>query len=203
MWMLLMLDLITQRYRNYLREVTPLIAKRGVAYFEKQRFGIQDEQQEDYLCLLEDLGQLEVFLWLLEWKAYEQNTFFARYDAAGCQVYTWPSMLPEAAMLEACAPKKKPCDPCGEKHSLCKEQFYDRNKRCQPCCPEVNVQKPAKKGGWIARFHCRGIEIRPALEQWGAYPLQRQPDGISYMHVESGTRPCDGNLFIINKYRRP
>jgi hypothetical protein len=51
----------------------------------------------------------------------------------------------------------------------------------------------------VKHFHCQGIDIRTILRKFGVLPLEGKPDGIDYMHIESGNPPCDNKLFQINK----
>jgi hypothetical protein len=51
----------------------------------------------------------------------------------------------------------------------------------------------------VKHFHCQGIDIRSILRKFGVLPLGQKPDGIDYMHIESGNPPCDNRLFQVDK----
>jgi len=49
-------------------------------------------------------------------------------------------------------------------------------------------------------FNCNhAIDLVPLLKVVGAYPLGVNPDGISYMIIDTSADPCDDNIFEVNK----
>lgn len=128
---------------------------------------------------LEMLMLLQVYLSLLEWKAYHNNRHFLQIDDNGCPQYVYPSMLPEAELLIKC-------------------EIEPEN----PCCGCASHSHKQTGKGIIDNFYCLNINILPALQAIGVYPLNTVPDGISYMVVESTPTPCNNDAFEVDKPRQ-
>lgn len=142
------------------------------AYLINKKWGMETD-----VCAMKELKRLRTFGLLLEWKTSHINQHHLQYDSNGCPILCHPSQLPEAALFEPCQ-KEKP--------------------KCCDCCGET--EKPPI-GGWIQRFNCLHVNIKPALTAWGHWPTNRFPDGISYMEVNGNTGTCSPNIFEVSKLR--
>ena len=119
-------------------------------WFELSKWGVDDNNK---LELLKEFGILYLYLGMLEWKAYEQNTFFLEHDEDNCPIYQYPSTVADEETIKCL----------------------------------------------IDHFLCQKVDIRLILRKFGVYPLGEKPDGIDYMHIDTGNPPCDNRLFQIDK----
>lgn len=162
------------RYMEFLRRIHEISSPYIHKWLDDKKWGMDNHPKQ-----LQELMLLQVYLSLLEWKAYWQNRHFLQYDDNNCPKFVYPSMLPEAELLLRCeVPHSNPC--CG-------------------CTKHVEHQEGK---GIIDNFYCLNIHILPALEAIGVYPLGNVPDGISYMVVETPPTVCSNDSFQVDKPRQ-
>jgi hypothetical protein len=142
-----------RRVRAVYELTNKVVKPLACSWHQKGKYGITTRDKE--MNHLQDLGILYLYMAMLEWKAWEQNTFFLKYDDNNCPIWQYPSTVVDPETLS-----------CIMKH-----------------------------------FSCICTDIRTVLRAWGIYPVGVKPDGIDYMHIESGYPPCDNNIFQIGKTR--
>jgi hypothetical protein len=65
---------------------------------ELGKWGIKDRGTQ--MQLLQDMGALYLYLAMLEWKAWEHNTFYLTYDDNNCPEWKYPSMVADPDTIE-------------------------------------------------------------------------------------------------------
>lgn len=165
-----MLNQFEVQYKEMLDHILKVTTKAVLSSSRLRAWALDDKHELKKLELIEIV---KMYVILMHWKAWEQNTFYRQYDTNGCPIWVYPSQLKETDLMFPCVNQKKSCD----------------------CCKEVE-----HGGGLIKLLHCCHINIAPALEAAGLLPLDRSPDGIDFMYIEQ-TPPCDPRLFIPGRPR--
>lgn len=149
-----MLSDLENRIRATLGTINPLLARLAIEAIDDGKWG-NTESVDDSLDKLGYFNIFTVYLALVEWKVYEQNTFFLETDEDDCPIWNYPSTVVEEDLVQ------------------CLIKFFN--------CQHLNIEAP--------------------LWSFGILPLGGKPDGIDYMHIESGYPLCDNVLFQIEKPR--
>lgn len=97
MWMQVITDL--DRRVGYVYDLAKKVTTNwACSWFELGKWGITSNGTQ--MKLLEDMGALYMFLGMLEWKAWEQNTFFLENDENGCPIWQYPSTVVDEKFIE-------------------------------------------------------------------------------------------------------
>ena len=75
-------------------------------WFSMGEWGIKGRNKK--MDLLQDFSVLYLYLGMLEWKAWEQNTFYLEHDEDGCPIFQYPSTIADEEVIK-----------CIEKHFAC------------------------------------------------------------------------------------
>ena len=78
---------------------TTVTFQQAKGWFDAGKWGITDKMQGNML-LLEDFMMLNTFLALLEWKTWEQNTFYLTYGEDGCPKWNYPSTVVDKKLMD-------------------------------------------------------------------------------------------------------
>lgn len=178
-------------------------------YITEKQHREQWGTQESY-CIEKNLQMLATYLFLLEWKAWEHNTFYAQGQGPyECAAYFSASQVPEAVLLDRCEQPKKHHHCCCAKTAALAPvvDFYGLDivlpaiPMPVPCCEEKPAMQP-QKPGILKMFDCCNMDLRPFLKAIGVYPVGTAVnDGIGFMQVEEATENCLPNPWIIDKTR--
>lgn len=158
------------QYKDFLDHILQVTTKAVLNSSRLRSWAIDDK---DHLKKVELIAIVRMYAILMQWKAWEQNTFYRQYDQDGCPVWTYPSQLAETDLMFPCTHTESNCG----------------------CCKET-----VSGGGLIKLLHCCHINIVPALEAMNLLPLGKGPDGIDFMYIET-TPPCDDRLLVPGRPR--
>jgi len=84
----------TSRLESLLTIYQPVLCSTAAKVFSASEWGMQDKMKGN-LAKLQDLQLLSLYLIMLEWKTYEQNTFFLELDDDGCPLINYPATVVE------------------------------------------------------------------------------------------------------------
>jgi hypothetical protein len=87
-----------RRVRNMYDLAVKVTTPLAQGWFALGKWGV--ESRGDKMELLKDFGPLYLYLGMLEWKAWEQNTFFPQFDDEGCQIFDYPSTIADAELID-------------------------------------------------------------------------------------------------------
>lgn len=76
-----------------------LLYKQASEWFSNGKWGVTDKMKSNMLYL-EDMMMLNTYLALLEWKAWEQNTFYLTFDTNNCPVWQYPSTVVDKRLMD-------------------------------------------------------------------------------------------------------
>ena len=93
-------------------KVTTNLAKQ---WFSLGKWGVEGRGEK--MELLKDFSVLYLYLGMLEWKAWEQNTFFLEHDEDGCPIWQYPSTIADPEVID-CIVKYFGCQCVGFKGVL-------------------------------------------------------------------------------------
>lgn len=171
----------------------------------REKWGVQESH-----CIEKNLMILVTYLFLLEWKAWEHNTFYATgLGPYNCAAYFSASQVPEAILLDRCEQPKKHHHCCCPQNVVTSPigNLYGMDIVLPvmplpvPCCDEKKEVKPMQ-AGILKMFDCCNMDLRPFLKAFGVYPVGTAVnDGIGFMQEEEATENCLPNPWIINKTR--
>lgn len=83
---------------RYVYDLTAKIHyKQAKEYLHHAEWGIKKNEN---LELLKELGVFYTYLGLLEWKAWEQNTFYLECDDNDCPIWQYPSTVVDQKLME-------------------------------------------------------------------------------------------------------
>lgn len=167
------------RLRGFLKIYNKSACSTAFKALSFSEWGMKEDMEKN-LEKLEDFALLSLYLTMLEWKSYEQNTFFLENNEdSGCPIITYPSIA--AAMVEE------------DLNNL------QATNNCLPC-DEKTKEYPTLVECLCRYFDCKhGMNIEPLLRLMGVVPVGEVPDGISYMVIKEGNDDCDDNIFEVNK----
>lgn len=86
------------------------------------KWGVEKDRKPK-MELLQDFGALYLYLGMLEWKAWEQNTFYLEHDEEGCPIWQYPSTIADPKLID-CILKYFGCQCTGTRNILRKFGVY-------------------------------------------------------------------------------
>ena len=106
----------SQRLKALFKIYNASIKKTAYNILCSSEWGLKDKMQSS-LEKLQDMQILSLYMIMLEWKAYEQNTFYLENDDNGCPIIKYPSTVVEQPVGEKTLPE------CFIRHFDCKHHM--------------------------------------------------------------------------------
>jgi hypothetical protein len=86
---------------------TKLTTKWACQWFELGKWGVKSKDKQ--MLMMQDMGILYLYLAMVEWKTWEQNTFHITYDVNNCPQWNYPSTIADPKLLD-CIVKHFSCN---------------------------------------------------------------------------------------------
>lgn len=89
---------LDKRVRNVYDILNRLTSAQAKRWFSLGKWGVTDRRSN--MIMLEDMSILSLWMVMMEWKAWEQNTFFLEFDDNNCPIWQYPSTVVDEETLK-------------------------------------------------------------------------------------------------------